>query len=109
MARIVTISGGKEVKRGVTHATAGSKVDKRSGFYTAKDWSDSGRWVRVKSSWVQAIKYDREEKELSVQFRDATCVYPNTSIQTAQGMFRAASMGKYVHAHLYDKPYFLAR
>jgi len=108
MGRIVTIKGGKTRGRGVAHAKAGIKVDQRH-HVSAKDWADTGVWVNVKSSWVQGIMYNAEEKELNVEFKSGiVCQYPNIQSATARGMFNASSLGKYVHRHLYDKPYVIA-
>lgn len=87
------------------------KVDKR--YNTNVDaWAAQGKWVRVKSSWVYAMKFDYANKRLFVQFKKGklnapgvVCRYDNTQTRTAKDMFRAASMGKFVHRHLYHRPY----
>lgn len=97
MGRIVTISDGKTVKRGVAKATTrpGSKVDKRVQV-GAPEWARSGRWVRVVSSNVSHIKYDKPRKTMWVRFKSgAEYACPDFPYQTAVAYFNASSMGQY--------------
>jgi len=59
----------------------------------------------VNSSWVDAIKYDDETGELSVRFNSGVvCIY-DVDPDTAEGMLRASSKGKFVWRNLYHLPY----
>lgn len=90
------------------------KVDRRHKFDEA-DWVYDGRWARVMSSNVYAIKYEFEDKELYVQFLGggkrgrprsgpgAVYVYFGVPTRAARDMFIAASIGKYVWRRLRDR------
>lgn len=82
------------------------RVDRRYRG-TADDWVQTGRWVNVKSSNVKAIRYDRINKKLFVQFKDSRVYwYMGIQTRTAKDMFGAASLGKFVWRRLRDKyPY----
>lgn len=68
---------------------------------TAEEWIEGGWPVGVSSSWVTAIRYDRERLELFVGFKDGvTCKYLDVDEITAQDMFNASSMGVFVHRRL---------
>lgn len=115
IGRIPTISGNKiiplNVRRAKYAVKPAPKVDKR--FNTDVDrWADEGTWVRVKSSWVVAIRFDKVLKRLFVQYKKdkagvpgPVCRYDNVATRKAKDMFQAASMGKFVHRHLYHLPY----
>ena len=97
MARIATIVGGKEVKRSVAKATTAeaSKVDKRSQV-GAPGWVRTGRWVRVVSSNVTHIRYDKPRKKMHVRFKgNVEYVCDNFSLQRAVTYFNAPSIGKH--------------
>lgn len=75
-------------------------------------WAQEGRWARVKSSNVYAIRYDRINHRLFVQFRHAgtpqpgqTYAYERVGKGIAIGMFQAASMGQFVHYVLKKRGY----
>lgn len=79
---------------------------------TASDWAlgvKYGRWVRVVSSNVARIKYDRVREVLHVEFKGSTpteYVYIGVPLTVAKAMFNAPSMGKFVHRRLKGKyPY----
>jgi len=75
---------------------------------TPRDWIASGHRVRVKSSNVIAIGYDRENKVLWVEFGSGSPTvthykYYGVHSSTAKSFFNAASMGKFVWYRLRDK------
>lgn len=82
------------------------RVDQRHRL-TADEWAESGRWVRVKSSNVNGIAYDRKNSTLMVGFKDGSLYsYDGVPEVIAKGMFTASSMGKFVWRNLRDKyPY----
>lgn len=82
------------------------RVDQRHRL-TADEWAATGRWVRVKSSNVQSISYDRKEATLLVAFKNgSTYAYGNVPEMVAKGMFAASSMGKYIWRNIRDRyPY----
>ena len=72
----------------------------------AKEWMERFKWVRVISSNVLAIRYDKVRKEMHVMFKrgnGAFYVYFHVSSQIAVGMYYAASKGKFVWKRLRDK------
>ena len=96
MARIPTIVGGRERPGAIGKVSPGPKVDKRHRGGSL-DWAESGRWVNVKSSNVSAIKYDRQRKHLYVRFHgNSEYRYRGVARNTAESMFTAVSMGKFV-------------
>lgn len=77
-----------------------------------------GQWLPVKSSNVEEIRYDADQSELFVKFKNGNVYqYEGVSIREAESMARAASHGKWVWDHLryrgvgnfwsYRKPYTL--
>lgn len=82
------------------------KVDQRHRV-DATDWAETGVWVRVKSSNVQSISYQKSFEYLYVEFRGGSVYrYDNVPLRVAKNMFRAGSMGKYVWRKLRDQyPY----
>lgn len=101
MARIVTISEGKEKPRGRAEATTapGNRVDHRHQI-GATDWLDAKKWVLVKSSNVSGLYYDTSEHKLMVEFltkdkRRGGSVYEyyNVPRNTARSLFNAPSVG----------------
>lgn len=66
------------------------------------DWIASGKWARVSSSNVKAIKYDKGSQNLYVTFlakgnqSESIYVYYGIDQNTARKMYQAASMGKFV-------------
>lgn len=82
------------------------RVDQRHRL-TADEWAESGRWVRMKSSNVSGIAYDRKNNTLMVGFKDGSLYkYSNVPEVIAKGMFAADSAGRYVWRALRDRyPY----
>lgn len=75
---------------------------------TSREWRDSGVWVKVESSNVKGIRYDAEARKLYVEFLgkggpEALYVYHEVPPQTAEDMFNAESLGKFVWNRLRDK------
>ncbi len=82
------------------YAGDGPKVDKRHQM-DAKKWSESGRWVKVKSSNVGSVMYDEDQKELFVKFLSgSTYKYREVPLKTAQALFKAPSIGKYLNSSI---------
>lgn len=84
------------------------KVDKRHGI-GSQEWVMSGRWVHVKSSNVEGIKFDYKNQNFFVEFQgkgrhpNAVYIYYNVPTRVAKDMFNAASMGKFVWRKLRGK------
>ena len=77
------------------------KIDRRSRIETPQQFTYSGKEVRVTSSNVFSIRYDKPNHRLWVRFRNgALYKYDRVSLQTAQSMFSAPSMGKFVWRRL---------
>ena len=58
-------------------------------------------WQEVKSSNIDAIAYDEDEKELHVRFKSgAEYVYFDVSPVVFQGLKDADSKGKYLNEHI---------
>lgn len=71
-------------------------------------WLLYGQWAHGQSSFVSAIRYDRNRKELYVRFRRTgfLAIYPNIQERLASDMFESWSLGRFVHSHLYRRmPY----
>ncbi len=99
MARVVVISDNKQSQRRVDRANRGTKIRSYQG--TAKQWSESGKWVTVKSSNVHKIRYDRHQKRLYVKFLGGSVYqYDGVARNTAEAMFMAPSLGKFVWRRL---------
>lgn len=73
---------------------------------------DVMQWISVYSSWVDSYMYD--SGTLYVRFKNyttngaysiATAQYDNISFDLWLDFLQAPSKGKFVHAHLIDKPY----
>ncbi len=85
-----------------------TRVDRRSRV-NALDWAKTGKWVRVISSNVKGIKYDKANQTLYVQFKgykgaaDPIYAYYDVAIATARSMFNSSSMGGFVWAKLRDQ------
>ena len=98
MARIVTISSGKEKPRGVKRAVkaVAPRIDKRFKG-SVEDWIDSGEWIRVKSSNVAKIMFERSAKKLWVEFKGgSTYFYQPISVRQAKDFFGTPSFGKHI-------------
>lgn len=85
-------------------------VSKIKGFSgKAGEWTKVPRWVRVVSSNVARIKYDRLREVLHVEFKGSPpseYVYIGVDQKTAAAMFNAPSLGRFVHRRLKGKyPY----
>ncbi len=82
------------------YAGDGPKVDKRHQM-DAKKWSESGRWVKVKSSNVESVMYDEDQKELFVKFLSgSTYKYRGISVEIAQELFKSPSIGKFLNTRI---------
>lgn len=87
------------------------RVYKQRNASTPKDWVESGARVRVHSSNVAAIRYDRPNQILYVQFRVKGVITPDGALyryfdvhpMTARAMFNTSSMGKFVWYRLRDR------
>ncbi len=84
------------------------KIDPHSRISDSDEWINSGEWVLVRSSNVNAIRYDYVNRWLYVEFGGkpnkrggtselGTYVYYGVPPEVAKWMFEAQSMGKYVH------------
>lgn len=76
---------------------------------TSEQWIQEGIWYEVTSSNVKAIRYDKEARELYVQFLGRSknifqpvYIYLQVSDTIAETMFQAASYGKFVWQYLRD-------
>lgn len=87
------------------------RVIKKKDARTPKDWVDSGEQVYVHSSNVAAIRYDRVNHILYVQFRVKGVIEPSGALYryydvhpaTARSMFQTNSCGKFVWYKLRDR------
>lgn len=96
MARIPVIIDNKTVKGSAPKANPGPKVDKRQQDDVDK-WINSNKYIRVKSSNVAKIRYEKAARRLWVTFKNGA-EYHYNSVMTplAKQMFNAASQGKFV-------------
>lgn len=96
MARIPVIIDNKTVKGSAPKANPGPKVDKRQQDDVDK-WINSNKYIRVKSSNVLKIRYEKAARRLWVIFK-GNVEYHYDSVMTpiAKRMFNAASQGKFV-------------
>ena len=97
MGRIVTIKDGKQANAAeIRKAQGGPKIDKRSGS-DVDSWLRNEKWVKVKSSNVAFIKYEKPIKRLWVRFKGgAEYSYSPISTMKARSFYLSASMGKAV-------------
>ncbi len=80
-----------------------TKVDKRHRM-DSEDWIKSGKWVKVKSSNVAEICYEKSTKRLHVKFLGGQQGYYNqVPPRIAEAMYNSSSMGKFVWRRLRDK------
>lgn len=71
------------------------RVDLRSGVYDADTFVKSGKWVRVRSSNVFKIRFEKAALRLWVIFLSGVRYhYPSCSVELGKKFFRAASYGK---------------
>ncbi len=84
------------------------RIDLRSRISDSDEWLKSGEWVLVRSSNVNAIRYDYVNGWLYVEFGGkpkkgggttelGTYVYYGVPPDVAKWMFESPSLGKYVH------------
>ncbi len=74
-----------------------TKVDRRFSVKTAAEWVQTNQWVRVRSSNVAAIRYDKNQNRLWVQFRSGSSYrYDSMPIQTAKDFFNCSSFGRFI-------------
>lgn len=78
-------------------------------FANPANWTDTPA-----SSWVRSLAYYYDISKggsrgtLRVRYKSgAVCEYGDVPLATWTGFLTAASKGKFVHAHLFDKPYTL--
>lgn len=96
MPRIPTIIDNKQVRGSQRIANPAPKIDKRSRTDDDK-WISDGKWVKVKSSHVAAIKYEKAGQKLHVRFKNGhEGYYPSTTVRQAKTFFHEISMGKAV-------------
>lgn len=90
---------------GLAIGTTPSKVAFKPGDpVTADEWVENPVWVNVASSNVAGISYDKENKNLFVEFsKGSVYVYYGVPKAIAKDMFLANSMGKFVHRYLKNK------
>lgn len=73
------------------------RVDLRSGVFDATTFVNSGKWVKVRSSNVAQIKYEKAAQRFWVQFLNRSEYhYPSITVELAKKFFRAASYGRFV-------------
>jgi hypothetical protein len=97
MPRIATIIDNKQVRGSQRKANPAPKIDKRHA--TDDDqWIDGDKWVKVRSSHVAAIKYERgASQKLWVRFKNGhEGYYPGVTVRQAKVFFHEVSMGKAV-------------
>lgn len=74
-----------------------TKVDRRFSVKTAQEWAQTGAWVRMRSSNVSEIRYDKANQRLWVHFKSgASYRYDSMPIETAKAAFNASSIGKFI-------------
>ncbi len=74
-----------------------TKVDRRFSVKTAQEWSQTGQWVRMRSSNVAAIRYDKQNTRLWIQFKSGSSYrFEGVPVDTAMAMFNANSPGRFV-------------
>ena len=72
---------------------------------TAEWWND-GEWHYVSSSNVTAFRYDRERRDLYMDFHgNRRYRFPNIPAWMAQGLATAPSPGGWYHANLKGAPF----
>jgi hypothetical protein len=97
------LARGLEAVKNILNLSGYKVEDKNVG---RRDWVNSGEWVSVSSSYVSAIRYNKEDRTLSVKFNKGGAVlYRNIQPQTAVNMFSSSSMGKFMHQYLFSLPY----
>ena len=85
----------------ITYNRKAPNVDRRHNLVTSDQWAESGRWVGVSSSNVRGIRYDEGNERLFVEFKSrAVYAYEGVQPATAEAMFRASSMGRFVWQRL---------
>ena len=82
------------------------KIDKRHRL-EADDWVDSGRWVRVSSSNVSAIMFDKLRERIYVEFlpskkfpAGSVYFYLSCPAQLAKDLFNAGSIGIFLNSKI---------
>ena len=97
MARIITISEGKTTRGQKVAVKAVAPRVNKTYKGTVEDWIESGNWIRVKSSNVAKIMYDKQAKKMWVEFKGGDVYhYTPVSVRQAKDFYGAPSMGRYV-------------
>lgn len=92
------------------------RIDLRSRISDSDEWMKGGEWVLVRSSNVNAIRFDYVNRWLYVEFGGkpkkgggtselAVYIYYGCPPEVAKWMFESASMGRYVHQILKREGY----
>lgn len=107
MGRIITITGGKVSNVGTKKAIAAVAPRVYQNQNVGADtWAETGKEVRVKSSWAHSIRYDKPRRRLFITFRSGvTCRYDNIGTLLAKNLYGAASIGKHIHRYIKGRPY----
>lgn len=80
-----------------------TRIDKRHRM-DSEDWVANGKWVKVKSSNVGEIRYEKSTKRLFVKFLGGQSGYYNgVSVKLAEAFFNSSSLGRFVWRKLRDK------
>ncbi len=83
--------------------TLATRIDKRHRM-DSEDWAANGKWVRVKSTNVAEIRFEKSTKRLYVKFLSGHQGYYNgVPIKVAESFFNASSLGVFVHRRLKNK------
>ncbi len=80
-------------------STYGAKIKTKHGNMKldATTWLDQGMWAEVISSNVKRIWYDRDTKDLFVEFLDKSLYqYPHVAESEARDFFNCKSLGQFV-------------
>ncbi len=97
MARIVTIADNRNTRgQKVAVKVVAPRINKTYRG-TVEDWVLSGAWVKVKSSNVREIAYDKATKRLWALFKrsDQQYFYEPVSTRQAKDFYGCPSMGKF--------------
>lgn len=84
--------GAKAIRRREREAMRGAKEEGRE---------EEIGWVSVRSSWIDAVRYNPETRTLDVRHKNGNVYpdYPNCSPQMWASLFQARSIGRWVWKH----------
>ena len=72
----------------------------------AEEWWNDAQWHYVSSSNVSAFRYEREARNLEIEFHGGRRYrYFNVSEETAEGLANASSPGGWFHQNLKGAPF----